>query len=69
MERVMRMEEANPVKKEMNVEIEGTRPRGRPKKRWKDNVKKGMDHFQVRPKDTVDRHLRRRKMKAVIPAD
>ena len=36
---VVRMEEANPVKKVMNMEIEGTRPRGRPRKRWKDNVR------------------------------
>ena len=31
---VMRMEEANPMKKVMNMEIEGTRPRGGPRKRW-----------------------------------
>ncbi len=30
---VMRMEEANPVKKVMNMEFEGTRPRGGPRKR------------------------------------
>ena len=51
------MEEANPVKKVMNMEIEGTRPRWRLRKRWRDNVKKNMDHFQVRAKDTEDRHM------------
>ena len=58
---VMSMEEANPVKNMMNMEkleIEGTRPRGRPGKRWKDNVMKDMDHFQVRAKDTEARQLR-----------
>ena len=58
---VMRMEEANPVKNVMNMDIEGTRPKRRSRKRWKDNVKNNMDHFQVRAKDTDDRHLWRRK--------
>ena len=54
---VMRMEEESPIKKVMNYKIEGKRPRGRPRKRWKDNVKQDMDHFQVRVDDVEDRHL------------
>ncbi len=65
---VMRMEEANPVKKVINMDFEGTRPR-RPRKRWKYNVKKDIDNFQVRAKDTEDRHLWRSKTKAADPAD
>ncbi len=66
---VMRMQEANPVNKVMNMEIEGTSSRGRPRKRWKDNVKKEMDYFQVKAKDTEERHLWRRKTKAADPPD
>ena len=60
---VTRMEEANLVKKVMNKKIKGTRARGRPWNRWKDDVKKDMDHFQVRAEDTEDRHLWRRKIR------
>ncbi len=66
---VMRTDEANPVKKVMNMDIEGIRPRGRSSKRWKDNVNKDMEHFQVRAKDTEDRHLWRRKTKEADPAE
>ena len=52
------------------MDIEGTRLR--PRKRWKDNVKKGMDHFQVRAKDTEVQKtgiLWRKKRKATDPAE
>lgn len=65
---VMRMEVANPVREVMNSVVAGKRPRGRPKKRWKDNVKQDMDHFQVCAEDAADRHLWRRKTKAADPA-
>ena len=65
---LMRMEEESPVKKVMKAEVKGRRPRGRPRKRWKDNVKQDMEHFQVRAEDTEDRHLWRRKTKAADPA-
>ena len=64
---VMRMEDVNPVREIMEKQFEGTRPRGRPRGRWKDNVRKDMDHFQVSMKDAEDRVLWRRKTKAADP--
>ena len=37
---VLRMDDGNPVKEVMHTEVEGKRPRGRPRKRWKDNINK-----------------------------
>ncbi|XP_047480159.1 uncharacterized protein LOC125032818 [Penaeus chinensis] len=39
----------------------GRRPRGRPKKRWRDNVREDMSPFGVRPEEALERETWRRK--------
>ena len=41
----------NSVKRAMCENVKGRRPRGRPRKRWKYNIKEDMCHFQVTNED------------------
>ena len=66
---VLRMDDGNPVKEVMHTEVEGKRPRGRPRKRWKDNIKGDMHHFKVTPEDAQNKHYWRTKTRAADPAD
>ncbi|XP_063594364.1 uncharacterized protein LOC134771351 [Penaeus indicus] len=65
---VKRREEGHPAKVAMESIVPGRRPRGRPKKRWRDNVKEDMSHFGVRPEEALERKIRRRKTQAADPA-
>ena len=64
---VARMKDGNPVKQTMRMAIPGRRPRGRPKKRWKDNIKEDMKHFGVKPEDALDRGFWRTMTKVAYP--
>lgn len=65
---VRRMKEGQPAREAMENRVPGKRPRGRPKKRWRDNVREDMNHFNVRPEDVLDRQTWKRKTKAADPA-
>ncbi|XP_063585426.1 uncharacterized protein LOC134762814 [Penaeus indicus] len=65
---VKRREEGHPAKVAMESIVPGRRPRGRPKKRWRDNVKEDMSHFDVRPEEALERKIWRRKTRAADPA-
>ena len=39
----------------MNLEVPGVRPRGRPKKQWKDNVKEDLREMNLTEADAMDR--------------
>ncbi|XP_063599482.1 uncharacterized protein LOC134775803 [Penaeus indicus] len=67
-EHVKRKEEGHPAKVAMESIVPGRRPRGRPKKRWRDNVKEDMSHFGVRPEEALERETWRRKTRAADPA-
>ncbi|XP_063613758.1 uncharacterized protein LOC134786991 [Penaeus indicus] len=64
---VKRREEGHPAKEAMESIVPGRRPRGRPNKRWRENVE-DMSHFGVRPEETVERETWRRKTRAADPA-
>ncbi|XP_063593046.1 uncharacterized protein LOC134770107 [Penaeus indicus] len=64
---VKRREERHPAKVAMESIVPGRRPRGRPKKRWRDNVKEHMSHFGVRPEEALERETWRRKTRAANP--
>ena len=49
------MEDRNPVKRTMYENVKGRRPRGKPEKRWKDDIKEDMRHFQVTNEDVHNR--------------
>ncbi|XP_063596700.1 uncharacterized protein LOC134773428 [Penaeus indicus] len=66
--RHVKRREGHPAKVAMESIVPGRRPRGRPKKRWRDNVKEDMSHFGVRPEEALEREIWRRKTRATDPA-
>ncbi len=52
---VVRSEEESIAKRALCLNMEGKRPRGRPKKRWMDRMKEDMKHDNVAPDDALDR--------------
>jgi len=51
------------VKRCITLEVEGIRPRGRPKKTWWDCVKNGMESLGLSQNDAQSRNKWRRKFK------
>jgi len=58
---VLRKEDNDWVMKCVEYEVEGARPRGRPKKTWRENVQKDCEAHKLNKEDTVD-HNRWRKL-------
>ncbi|VDO57797.1 unnamed protein product [Haemonchus placei] len=55
-------------KEAMEFEAQGKRPRGAPKKRWRELVKKDLAEAKVTGKDAVDRMKWRRLTRTADPA-
>jgi len=51
---VLRKDDNDWVKKCMEYEVEGTRPRGRPKKTWKKSVVKDCQAHKLNKEDAMD---------------
>ncbi|EYC43100.1 hypothetical protein Y032_0503g2638 [Ancylostoma ceylanicum] len=66
---VMRRSPLHPTRKAMEMEVSGKRPRGAPKKRWKDTVSKDMRELGVTKDDAQNRDLWRRRTKTADPAN
>jgi len=54
---VMRKEDNDWVKKWVQYEVEGPRPRGRPKTTWREVVEKDCQASKLNKQDAVDRTL------------
>ena len=54
---LLRMSEQNPVKQAWKWKVEGSRPRGRPRKRWMENVRDDMKLRQLCDQDAENRTL------------
>jgi len=52
---VLRKEDTDWVKKCMEYEVEGSRPRGRPKRTWKEGVRKDCETRNLNREDAMDR--------------
>ena len=52
---VMQKEDSDWVNKCMEYEVEGSRPRGRPKRTWKEVVQKDCQAHKVNMEDAMDR--------------
>uniref|UniRef100_A0A914WDC8 Reverse transcriptase domain-containing protein n=1 Tax=Plectus sambesii TaxID=2011161 RepID=A0A914WDC8_9BILA len=65
---VMRSKDHSVAKTALNLQVEGRRPRGRPKKPWMDALNEDMRAAGVDPQDTVDRAKWRRQCKRADPA-
>ena len=59
---VQKMEEDNQVKRTMNMEVLGKRPRGRPRGRWIDRVQRDMQELRIVPEDALDREFWKRRI-------
>jgi len=51
---VLRKEDTDWVKKCMEYEVEGSRPRGRPKRTWKEGVQKDCQARNLKREDAMD---------------
>ena len=58
---VLRKEDDDWVKKCMEYEVEGPRPRGRPKRTWRDVVREDCQACKMNKEDAID-HCKWRKM-------
>ena len=59
---VERKEEGDWVRKCLSMEVDGTRPRGRPQKTWYDNVLQDMKKVGLKRADAQDRGVWRRRV-------
>ncbi|EYB95586.1 hypothetical protein Y032_0088g2188 [Ancylostoma ceylanicum] len=66
---VMRRSPLHPTRQAMDMEVIGKRPRGAPKKRWKDTVSKDMKELGITKDDAQDRDLWRRRTKTADPVN
>ena len=60
---VLRKDDNDWVKKCMQYEVEGARPRGRPKKTWRDIVEKDCQARKVNREDAMDRNRWRKQIR------
>ena len=63
--RVLRKEDNDWVKKCMEYEVEGSRPRGRPKRIWREVVEKDCEACKLKKEDSVDQNRLRKLIKDV----
>ena len=60
---LQRMDEEKWPKKIINFEVNGSHPRGRPKKRWFDNIRNDLDKLRSSTSLALDRVKRRNAIK------
>jgi len=60
---MLQKEDNDWVKKCMEYELEGARPRGRPKKTWTAIVEKDCQAIKLNREDVVDRHRWRKQIR------
>ena len=56
-----------PAKDIMSVEVNGKRDRGRPRTRWKDNIKRDMQELNLTGEDAEERKQWRGRIRATDP--
>jgi len=64
---LQRAEEEHPAKTVMNHHVHGNRGRGRPKKRWRDNITEDMKMLHLKKEDAEDRTTWRARIRVANP--
>ena len=62
-----RADYGKPAKDIMSIEVKGKQGRGRPRTRWKDNIKRDMQVLSLTREDAEEREQWRRRIQATNP--
>ena len=62
-----RADYGQPAKDIMSIEVKGRRGRGRPRTRWKDNIKRDMQELSLTREDAEERERLRQRIRATNP--
>ena len=67
MRHMQRMKENNEVRAVVDMRVPEKRPRGRPRRRWMDFVRRDMQEMRITPEDAQDRTFWKSRIRAADP--
>ena len=64
---IWRRDGSDAIKRVMELEVEGQRPRGRPRRRWTDTIREDLRRHNLTGEDAADRNKWRARIRAADP--